>query len=208
MSKSQKNISLGIVSVSSPDYVFLSSNGTVICQKEITRKPDEPNRIVTSCIDIMEESSLSMANIDQFIVLSGPGSLTGIRVGLSPIRAWSYVTGKPIVSLSSLEVLAHGYHGSILALISARRDHYWVQEFTDSKAEPEPPSIVEVSFLEQYNTPDWKWISPQLLEPSKAKFVHDYLTPEKITGLACTKKPQPWMKVLPTYLFEMDNGIG
>lgn len=206
MNKTQKNISLGILSVSNPEFVFLSSNGTVISQKEITRKPDEPNRIVTSCIDIMEESNISMAHLDQFIVLSGPGSLTGIRVGLSPIRAWSYITGKPIISLSSLEALAYGHVGSILALMPARRDHYWIQPF--SNGEPEAPRIIEVSFLDQYNTPEWTWICPQPLEPSKAKFLQDHLSPEKITSLASTKKAQPWMKVLPTYLFEMDNGIG
>lgn len=206
MNKTQKNISLGILSVSNPEFVFLSSNGLVTSQKEITRKPDEPNRIVTSCIEIMEESNISMANLDQFIVLSGPGSLTGIRVGLSPIRAWSYITGKPIIALSSLEVLAHGYNGLILTLMPARRDHFWIQSF--SNGEPEPPRIMEVSFLEQYNTPEWTWVSPKPLQPSKAKSILDYLTSEKVTSLANTKKAQPWMKVLPTYLFEMDNGIG
>lgn len=206
MNKTQKSVSLGILSVSNPEYVFLSSNGTVVDQKEITRKPDEPNRIVTSCIDIMDDHGITMTNIDQFIVLSGPGSLTGIRVGLSPIRAWSYVTGRPITAISSLETLVYGLEGKKLAMIPARRDHYWIQPFNG--AEIESPQIVEISTLAKFDNEEWTWVSTHQVKPEKAKFISSSLTPQNAAAVAATKKALPWMKALPTYLFEMDNGIG
>lgn len=206
MNKTQKNISLGILSVTNPEFVFLSSNGTVTKQIEITRKVDEPNRIVTSCIELMDDSGLTLNNIDQFIVLSGPGSLTGIRVGLSPIRAWSYVTGKPVVAISSLDTLVYGMEGKILSMIAARRDHYWVQTFNDK--ESGKPEIVEISTLSRFDSDEWTWVSTHQAKPEKAKFINTSLTPDKAAAFASTKKALPWMKALPTYLFEMDNGIG
>jgi tRNA threonylcarbamoyl adenosine modification protein YeaZ len=206
MGKYGKTLSLGVLSVSSPEFVFISNNGSILAAKEISRKNDEPNRIVTSCIDLLQECSFVLANIDQFIVLSGPGSLTGIRVGLSPIRAWSYATGKPVIALSSLEVMAHAMNKPVLAMMPARKDHFWVQAFNDSFMDT--PRIVEKSFLEPYDNPDWTWICPKHAEPAKAHFVQRNPSPELASELAATKKAQPWMRALPNYLFEMENGNG
>ena len=206
MGKTSKLYSLGVMSVTSPEYVFISSNGTLLAKKEITRKYDEANRIITSCIDLMGECSLSLPDIDQFVVLSGPGSLTGIRVGLSPIRAWSYATGKPVVTLSTLEVMAHNQQKPLLTLIPARRDHFWIQAFNDSFMDT--PRIVEKTFLEPYDTREWLWLCPTELTPANAKFMKTSPNPEQAVELAATKKALPWMRALPTYLFEMDNGIG
>jgi tRNA threonylcarbamoyl adenosine modification protein YeaZ len=206
MGRAHKTLSLGVLSVTSPEFVFISSNGTILSQKEITRKNDDANRIVTSCTDLMDEAGVHLSQIEQFIVLSGPGSLTGIRVGLSPIRAWSYATGKPVITLSSLEVMAHGVKKPVLALIPARKDHWWAQAFSDRFQET--PQILEKSYLEEYDRPDWLWICPKLMNPINASFIHCYPTPEKTVILAGTKKALPWMRALPNYLFEMDNGIG
>jgi len=45
-------------------------------------------------------------DIDVFVAASGPGSFTGVRVGLTTVKAWAEVTRKPIVGVSRLEALA------------------------------------------------------------------------------------------------------
>src|SRR5579871_5865390 len=54
----------------------------------------------------LQASGLNFADIDVYVAASGPGSFTGVRVGLTTVKAWAEVTGKPIVGVSRLEALA------------------------------------------------------------------------------------------------------
>ena len=54
----------------------------------------------------LQASGLTFADIDVYVAASGPGSFTGVRVGLTTVKAWAEVTGKPIVGVSRLEALA------------------------------------------------------------------------------------------------------
>ncbi|MBV9885333.1 MAG: tRNA (adenosine(37)-N6)-threonylcarbamoyltransferase complex dimerization subunit type 1 TsaB [Acidobacteria bacterium] len=54
----------------------------------------------------LQASRLTFGDIDVFVAASGPGSFTGVRVGLTTVKAWAEVTGKPIVGVSRLEALA------------------------------------------------------------------------------------------------------
>ena len=54
----------------------------------------------------LKASGLTFNDIDVYVAASGPGSFTGVRVGLTTVKAWAEVTGKPIVGVSRLEALA------------------------------------------------------------------------------------------------------
>ena len=54
----------------------------------------------------LHASGLVFADVDVYVAASGPGSFTGVRVGLTTVKAWAEVTGKPIVGVSRLEALA------------------------------------------------------------------------------------------------------
>ena len=54
----------------------------------------------------LRSAKSSLAEVDVFAVASGPGSFTGVRIGLTTVKAWSEVFDKPIVALSRLEVVA------------------------------------------------------------------------------------------------------
>ena len=55
---------------------------------------------------LLEELSLGLEQVDLFAVASGPGSFTGLRVGIAAIKGWAEVYGKPIVGISGLEAIA------------------------------------------------------------------------------------------------------
>jgi tRNA threonylcarbamoyladenosine biosynthesis protein TsaB len=55
---------------------------------------------------LQERANFSMDQVDVFAVAAGPGSFTGLRVGLTAVKAWSEVHGKPIAAVSGLEAIA------------------------------------------------------------------------------------------------------
>ena len=55
---------------------------------------------------ILNAAKTTLADVDVFAAASGPGSFTGVRIGLTTVKAWSEVFGKPIVAVSRLEAVA------------------------------------------------------------------------------------------------------
>jgi tRNA threonylcarbamoyladenosine biosynthesis protein TsaB len=73
---------------------------------------------------VLERARIALADVDVFAVTAGPGSFTGLRVGLAAVKAWSEVYGKPIAAISGLEAIAaqsSAYSGHIAAVADARR---------------------------------------------------------------------------------------
>jgi tRNA threonylcarbamoyladenosine biosynthesis protein TsaB len=54
----------------------------------------------------LESSNTTLSHVDVFAAASGPGSFTGVRIGLTTIKAWSEVFSKPIVTVSRLQAVA------------------------------------------------------------------------------------------------------
>jgi len=54
----------------------------------------------------LESAKTTLSQVDVFAVASGPGSFTGVRIGLTTVKAWSEVFSKPIVAVSRVEVVA------------------------------------------------------------------------------------------------------
>lgn len=55
---------------------------------------------------LFDQASRNMRSVDLLAVATGPGSFTGLRVGLTTVKAWAEVYGKPVVGVSRLEALA------------------------------------------------------------------------------------------------------
>ena len=73
---------------------------------------------------LLEELGLGLDQVDLFAVASGPGSFTGLRVGLAAIKAWAEVYGKPVAGVSALEAIAEGSRSAsplLVPVFDARR---------------------------------------------------------------------------------------
>jgi tRNA threonylcarbamoyladenosine biosynthesis protein TsaB len=73
---------------------------------------------------VLKKSGVSMRDVDVFGVAAGPGSFTGSRIGLTTVKAWGEVYGKPIVAVSRLELIAlHAWGGTdyVASWADARR---------------------------------------------------------------------------------------
>jgi tRNA threonylcarbamoyladenosine biosynthesis protein TsaB len=73
---------------------------------------------------LLGELSLRMEEFQLFAVAAGPGSFTGLRVGLAAVKGWAEVYRKPIAAVSALEAVAaqaHSSAGLIVPVLDARR---------------------------------------------------------------------------------------
>jgi tRNA threonylcarbamoyladenosine biosynthesis protein TsaB len=65
------------------------------------------NRLFRDIAVLQERANFNLSDVDVFAVASGPGSFTGLRVGLTAVKAWAEVHGKPIAAISGLEAIAY-----------------------------------------------------------------------------------------------------
>jgi tRNA threonylcarbamoyladenosine biosynthesis protein TsaB len=98
-----------------------------------------PSVAVLPAIDLLLRSSaLAASDIDGYAVTIGPGSFTGVRVGLSTVQGLALGAGRPCVGLSTLDVLAAGIAGeadTLAVLVDAFREEVFVGRY-DRDARP------------------------------------------------------------------------
>ncbi len=96
----------------------------------------------------MAEARLAYADLDLIAATVGPGTFTGLRVGLAAARGLALAAGKPIVGVSTLEALAHGVAGdarsgrAVAAVLDARRGEVYMQIFGEDLAPLGPPRAI------------------------------------------------------------------
>ncbi|MFC3879254.1 tRNA (adenosine(37)-N6)-threonylcarbamoyltransferase complex dimerization subunit type 1 TsaB [Algoriphagus namhaensis] len=91
--------------------------------------------LITACL---ENSVLQIENLDAIAVSSGPGSYTGLRIGISAAKGLAFARNVPIIGVSSMEVLAHAARHEmnerslIIPLLDARRMEVYAEVFNDT----------------------------------------------------------------------------
>lgn len=82
------------------------------------------------------EAETSLADIDVFACSVGPGSFTGIRIGVSTAKAFAYALSKQVLGVTSFESLAYNIVDKVkkLTVIDARHDNFYVCGFDEDNA--------------------------------------------------------------------------
>ena len=88
-------------------------------------KNDTSYKIMPIIEEAFRKSNIKPKDIDKIFVVNGPGSFTGIRVGLTVAKVMAYSLNIPVVPVSSLEVMASGYDEDVISLIDARRGYVY-----------------------------------------------------------------------------------
>jgi tRNA threonylcarbamoyladenosine biosynthesis protein TsaB len=83
---------------------------------------------------VMQDAGLAFRDLDRIVVTTGPGSFTGLRVGLAAARGLGVATKLPVVGVSTLSAYAAPYLGAdetspVVAAIDARHAHVYLQIF-------------------------------------------------------------------------------
>lgn len=201
MAEVSSGLTLGIISVTHPQYVFLAENNSILIEKKLVRTRMTGNRIIPSVRSCLDEIGCGIESVETFLALSGPGSMTGIRVGLAPIRAWAYASGKGVVVLDTLSVLANGFERPTLALVSAGQVNWWAQAFSGDMSDT--PRLIDRSMISDYDKTEWTWVSPSSIEPRHAKKIIHSPTPQQALSAMDSVSATNWVKAGPRYLFEL-----
>jgi tRNA threonylcarbamoyladenosine biosynthesis protein TsaB len=141
--------------------VALSVNGSVVVLKEDNSKEySHAERLHRYIESVLQESKVSMQDLDAVAVSKGPGSYTGLRIGVSAAKGLCYALDVPLISIPTLRSLAlqvKAEDGYIVAMLDARRMEVYscvftseFEEIRETRAEILNESIYD-SYLEQGN---------------------------------------------------------
>lgn len=93
-------------------------------------------QLVPQIASLLSKHGFKKQDLDAFAVASGPGSFTGLRVGLAAIKALAEILGKPIVAVSLLEAIATSASSTrkVFAALDAGRGEVYVGEYESGSA--------------------------------------------------------------------------
>lgn len=105
--------------------VSLSKEGeTFILKEDYGNGYSHAERLHVYIEEVLEQANLSLKDIDAVAISKGPGSYTGLRIGVSTAKGLCFAVDKPLISISTLEALAHQVKvddGIIIPMLDARR---------------------------------------------------------------------------------------
>ena len=101
--------------------------------------------LVPYIVEILNEAGWSGSDLDAVAVSEGPGSYTGLRVGVSTAKGYCFGSGKPLIGIDTLQILACQAEGSfdrIVPMIDARRMEVYAAPFDGSARKTGPTEAV------------------------------------------------------------------
>jgi len=99
---------LGIDTSGYANTIGVADDGRILADFVFETRNESLAKIMLNVDGVLKKASLSLEDIDGFGVGLGPGSWTGIRIGVTVGKIFAYCTGKPVKGISTLEVLAYG----------------------------------------------------------------------------------------------------
>ena len=97
---------LGIETSTKTGSVAVVSENAVIAEYILNIEVTHSERLMSTVDRVLKDTGLVMSDMDGFGVAIGPGSFTGLRIGLSTVKGLSFVTEKPVAAVPTLRALA------------------------------------------------------------------------------------------------------
>lgn len=105
--------------------VSLSKHGeTLVLKEDYNNNYSHAERLHVYIDEVLKEANFNSKDLDAIAISKGPGSYTGLRIGVSAAKGLCFALDKPLISLPTLQVLAHqvkAKDGIIIPMIDARR---------------------------------------------------------------------------------------
>lgn len=118
--------------------VALVSDGVLIGAMALEGKGSRNEKLLPAIDWLLTENNIDRRSIDLLAVTRGPGSFTGVRIGLATIQGLAMAIGKPVCAMSTHEAIAHGEDGRVGVVDDAGRNELYVSTFTNGLEETSP----------------------------------------------------------------------
>jgi tRNA threonylcarbamoyladenosine biosynthesis protein TsaB len=135
--------------------------GKMIAQESLPMKRGHAEALMPLIARVMKASGIGFAALDRIAVTTGPGSFTGLRVGLSAARGIALAAGKPAVGVTTLTayaapVVSESGEQPVISAIDARHDHVYFQVVSGNGSalvRPQLASIEEALGASRFGAP-------------------------------------------------------
>jgi tRNA threonylcarbamoyladenosine biosynthesis protein TsaB len=108
--------------------VAIVEDESLIAEYTLNVVATHSERLLSAVDHILSDSRITIQEIEGFAVSLGPGSFTGLRIGLSTVKGLALATGKGVVGVPTLDVLAHNLaftHLLVCPLLDARKEEVY-----------------------------------------------------------------------------------
>lgn len=155
---------LGISTSSNIASVALSKDAECIKELNINNNKTHSETLLPLINELLSETNIKLQDINLIACDNGPGSFTGIRIGISTVKAIAESLNIPVIAVSSLEGLAYNIHDSecICSLIDARNNQVYCGLFDSNH-----------TLIENYMADDINTILPVINQNKDILFVGD-----------------------------------
>ncbi|MDC3030141.1 tRNA (adenosine(37)-N6)-threonylcarbamoyltransferase complex dimerization subunit type 1 TsaB [Flavobacteriales bacterium] len=136
--------------------VALSKDGHLVAVKEeVSEQYSHSEQLTVFIEQLLQKERLNVSDLDAIAVSSGPGSYTGLRIGVSTAKGLCYASDVPLIAVSTLSAMAQAmkdkYHETQLCpMLDARRMEVYCALYSKSHASPVVAKIIDQdSFAEE-----------------------------------------------------------
>jgi len=154
---SNEPLILSIETATLAGAVALSKDAEIIGSLEGDNSSSHSNTLLGEIDTVLRRANRTLTEIDFFAVATGPGSFTGLRIGIATIKGLAFTLERPCVAIPTLEAIAHsaGVCARVVAALPAGRGEVFVQMLSVSAVEvlplDEPVHISPTAMLERYS---------------------------------------------------------
>ncbi len=179
--------------------VALSYNGETIAIKELSNGYSHAENLHVFIKAILTEKNLEYSSLNAIAVSKGPGSYTGLRIGVSTAKGLCYALNIPLISIETLEILAHQVKlskGFIVPMIDARRMEAYTKVFTSGYKEYrviQAEVLNEVSFKQILSENKVVFVgnktekTQEVIQDDNASFIDTLPSAKEMSSLAYAK---------------------
>jgi tRNA threonylcarbamoyladenosine biosynthesis protein TsaB len=133
---------LALDTTTSTGSCALARDGRVVFEQVNDAPNAHAEHLPGDLMSLLDRARVSLREIDVFAVATGPGSFTGLRIGIATMQGLAFAEGKPLVGVSGFDALARiaGDDGRVATWVDAWRGEVFAALYEDGR-EVEPPVV-------------------------------------------------------------------